>query len=357
MRFCTSQDKQTIPIRQFIRCLIAYIYSMINKLFKILALLLLVMVTVYALGPRVQFEDITKPEPSEWLRVPLENLDSLIALRESKVPKLKEDNHARISWAAEPGQKSNIAICYLHGFSASQEEGDPVHSQLAERYNANLYLARLYDHGRDDINTFKDVTPQQLIDSANEAIDIASRLGDTLVVVSCSTGGTLSAYLASIRDDIDVLVMYSPNIDIYDKKSHLLLMPWGKQIAEMVYGGSYSDHDYTPEQAQYWNKLYHIDGTFMLRSLLDQTMTERTFSKIDIPVFLGYYYENEENSDHVVSVEAMKLFFDKIKTPSHLKEEVAFITPRKHVLSSHLFSEDVAVVYEKTHQFLDAVLD
>lgn len=162
--------------------------------------------------------------------------------------------------------------------------------------------------------------------------------------------------MASKRDDIDALVMYSPNIDLYDKRSELLLMPWGEQIAKVVYGGDYSDHDYTPKQAQYWNKLYHIDATFMMRNMLDQTMTDEVFKKIDIPVFLGYYYEDEEHSDHVVSVQAMRDFYQTISTPKSQKMEVAFITPRKHVLSSYLFSQDVGVVIDSTVSFIDKVI-
>lgn len=329
---------------------------MLKKLLYILAAILLLLLIVYLCGPKVSFDKIVDSPPTKWATMPLEKLDQAIADKEATIKDLKPDNQARIVWQDSTKSRTGIAVCYLHGFSASQEEGDPVHQTIADTLGANMFLSRLYDHGRSDINSFQNMTPQQLIDSANEAIDIASRLGDTLLVVSCSTGGTLSAYLASKRDDIDALVMYSPNIDLYDKRSELLLMPWGEQIAKVVYGGDYSDHDYTPKQAQYWNKLYHIDATFMMRNMLDQTMTDEVFKKIDIPVFLGYYYEDEEHSDHVVSVQAMRDFYQTISTPKSQKMEVAFITPRKHVLSSYLFSQDVGVVIDSTVSFIDKVI-
>lgn len=45
--------------------------------------------------------------------------------------------------------KTKYAFVYLHGFSASEKEGHPVHRNIAKHFNANLYLARLQGHGLD----------------------------------------------------------------------------------------------------------------------------------------------------------------------------------------------------------------
>ena len=36
-----------------------------------------------------------------------------------------------------------MSVVYLHGFSASQEEGDPVHYDFAQKFGCNLFLAAL----------------------------------------------------------------------------------------------------------------------------------------------------------------------------------------------------------------------
>jgi hypothetical protein len=60
------------------------------------------------------------------------------------------DNEARIVWANDSlKQKTEYAIVYLHGFSASQEEGNPVHRNIAKQFGCNLYLSRLSQHGVD----------------------------------------------------------------------------------------------------------------------------------------------------------------------------------------------------------------
>ena len=327
--------------------------AMFKKLSKVLIAVFLLLVIIYLLGPRVKFDAIKEPSDSHWLTEPIGDLDSLIAAQEATVVDLKPDNQARIIWNDTVGVRTGISVVYLHGFSASQEEGDPIHEDVAKRYGANLYLARLDDHGRSDSMSFVNSTPQKMIDSANEAIDIGTRLGDTLIVISCSTGGTLSAYLASIRDDIDALVMYSPNIDLYDSKSELLLNPWGKQIAELVFGGIYNTIKYDDNAIKYWNDAYHINGAFMVRDLLDKTMTNQVFSKIKIPVFLGYYYKDEERSDHVVSVPDMVDFFNAISTPSQLKRKVAYPDAERHVISSWIFSKSIDKVKNDTYEFLD----
>lgn len=326
---------------------------MFNKSITVLLVLLVIGVLVYAVGPRVEFNSIHAPLESKWLSIPLLEMDSLIAKREALVTDMKPDNEARIIWHDSIGVSTGISIVYLHGFSASQEEGDPIHTEVAKRYGANLYLARLYDHGRSDSMSFKDITPQDMIDSASEAIDIGTRLGDTLVVISCSTGGTLSAYLASIRDDIDALVMYSPNIDLYDQKSELLLKPWGKQIAQTVFGGMYNTISYDDNAIKYWNDAYHIQGTFMVRDLLNQTMTKEVFNRIDIPVFLGYYFKDEKQSDHVVSVPDMLDFYNAISTPDNQKVRVAYPDAERHVISSWIFSKSIDKVKADTYSFMD----
>lgn len=328
---------------------------MLKRGFKFLLALIIICIITYLLGPTVKFDKVYKPKSSHWLDTPLSQLDSLIAMKESKIANLKPDNEARIIWNDSIGERTGISVVYLHGFSASQEEGDPLHTSVAKRYNANLYLARLDDHGRADSMSFENTMPQDLINSANEAIDIGKQLGDTLIVMSCSTGGTLSAYLASFRDDIDALVMYSPNIDLYDKKSELLLKPWGMEIAEQVFGGEYVTIQYDDNAIKYWNDAYHINGTFMIRNLLDQTMTKEVFESIEIPVFLGYYFKDEEYSDHVVSVPDMIDFYNAISTPDHLKRKVAYPNAERHVISSWVFSQSIEEVTNDTYNFLDEI--
>jgi esterase/lipase len=328
---------------------------MVKLLLKIVGISLLGIVVLYAIGPRATYESVDgKIAP---LSLKLSDLDKYIAEKEGKISQLKPDNEARIVWNDSTKSVTEYSIVYLHGFSSSQEEGDPIHESFAQRYGYNLYLPRLEDHGRMDSNTFINLTPQSYLESAKEAIAIGNLIGEKTIVMSCSTGGTLSAYLAAENPDkIHAQIMFSPNIDLYDPTSEALTLPWGKEIAEMTFGSEYNRLNYAPEAQKYWNTSYHINGIIAIKSLINQTMRPEVFKKISQPVFLGYYYRNEEEQDKVVSVEEMKEFFANISSPSDQKIMIAFPEAGRHVISSHVMSKDVKGVMTATFSFAEEIL-
>ena len=104
-----------------------------------------VLVAFYLIGPKPGSVDLD-PEIGD---IPLSglSLEEWVNEGERSVERLKYDNQARIIWYDTLRQKTPFAIVYLHGFSASQGEGDPIHQEVAERYGMNLYLSRLSGHG------------------------------------------------------------------------------------------------------------------------------------------------------------------------------------------------------------------
>lgn len=319
-------------------------------------LLVLVGVTTLGLlfGPKPEFPRYAL-DPM-YLKVQLEDLDAYVADQESNVDNLKRDNQARIVWHNDSIAKTEYSLVYLHGFSASQEEGNPVHRDFAKRYGMNLFLARLEDHGRSDPNSFEGLTPKALITSAKEAIAIGALLGEKVVVMSCSTGGTYSIMLAPDDERISALIMYSPNIAIKDPAAALVTYPWGQQLLRQVMGGETNHIDYEPAAKQYWNEDYHVDGIVAMQSLLDDGMKEEYFAEIDIPVYLGCYYQDEVHQDQVVSVEKMEWFFENITTPSAKKRFVKFPQAGRHVFTSKTMKDEFDVVQASTNSFAEEVL-
>src|SRR5687768_352083 len=99
----------------------------------------LLLVGVYFLGPSPEKPKYDKAMPA----VPEgTELEKYIANRESKHV-VKPNNEARIVWHDSARQKTPYAVVYLHGFSASQIEGDPIHQKFAQAFGCNLYLHRL----------------------------------------------------------------------------------------------------------------------------------------------------------------------------------------------------------------------
>lgn len=307
-----------------------------------------------AIGPRQQFEDFDgKIAP---IQMALEDVADYIAEKENQVADLFPENKARVIWA-DSIRKTPYAVVYLHGFSASAMEGAPLHQEFASRYGCNLLLARLADHGRNSKESFLKLTPKMMVESAKEAIALGQLLGERVILMSCSTGGTLSAYLAAENPDlIAAQIMYSPNIALYSSASTLLTKPWGLQLARVIQGGDYRSFEVPKSCDPYWTTTYRVEGLIALKALIDATMTKAVFERISHPVFIGCYFKNEEEQDKVVSVEAMRAFFRDIKTPAEDKVFVAFPEVKTHVISAGCQSKDFPSVQQATYQFAETVL-
>jgi pimeloyl-ACP methyl ester carboxylesterase len=323
-----------------------------KKGLKIFGISLLALGGVYLAGPRPTF-----PAPSFEQIKPafqLSDVEQYVKNKEAQVA-LRPDNEARIVWA-DSTRQTEYSVVYLHGFSATQEEGNPLHRDFAARYGCNLYLSRLPMHGETNPDAFEKMSPAALIDGAKEAIAIGKVLGKKVIIIGCSTGGTLGVLLAKNDPDITALMLYSPNIDIADPAANLLTMPWGQQIAEAVSGGKYHKWQGEPGVDQYWSTSYRIEGLSAVQSLVETTMTPENFKAVTQPVFMGYYYKDEEHQDAVVSVAAMHPFFDQISTPANLKRKVAFPNADHHVVCGRLVSKDIAGVEAESYKYAEEVL-
>lgn len=317
--------------------------------------IILLLVLVYLLGPKKTYPAFDANLPI--IEVKLEDLDAYISNKEAQINNLKPNNESQIIWA-DSVRKTAYSIVYLHGFSASPMEGAPVHLQTAARYGCNMYLHRIKGHGINDSTSFVNLTPGDMIDAAKEALVIGEKLGEKVILMSASTGSTLSIYLATEHPDkIEAMLMYSPNIDLAMSSSRMLTKPWGLPLVRWMAGGNIRQmQDTEGEAANYWTTRYHIAGLVALRELVDRTMTDERFKALKTPFFMGYYYEDEENQDSAVSVAAMRDFFTKVSTPTEKKVELAFPKAKAHVITSKFRSQDLEGVANATYQYMEEVL-
>ncbi|MBS9460775.1 alpha/beta hydrolase [Flagellimonas sp. 389] len=325
------------------------------KIVKGVLLLIVILGLVYFFGPKVAVPDMDKTLPK--VTSDLVELEEWITKREASVENLKPNNDAQIIWFDSIPKKTEYSIVYLHGWSASRMEGHPLHIETAKRYGCNLYLPRLAGHGLVEKEAMLDLTADALVASAKEAIAIAKQLGDKVIIMATSTGGTLALHLAGGDADVVGLLLYSPNIEIYDPNAKLLGGPWGLQLAKLVKQGNYHEPESTEEEKKYWTPKYRVEALTHLQTLVDNTMVPETFEKVDQPVFLGYFYKNDSIQDKVVSVPAMLQMYDQLGTPEDLKRKIAFPEVGEHVMTSFVTSKDLSSVQKETHLFFDEVLN
>ncbi|MFC3560702.1 alpha/beta hydrolase [Pedobacter jamesrossensis] len=324
-----------------------------KKRYKVLLSLSAIIVAGYLIGPKPK-KPVYSTAP---INVPdLKDLDNYVKTIESK-HKIKPGNEAEIIWADSIHQQTEYAVVYLHGFSASKTEGNPVHLHLAKKLKANLYLARLAEHGIDTIAPMQYFTADKLWETSKQAYEIGKKLGKKVILVGTSTGGTVALKLAATYPEINSLILLSPNVAINDKNAWLLNDPWGLQIARKVLGSDERLVDgRTLEYKKYWYTNYRIESLVELQEFIESTMTKSVFEKVKQPVLMLYYYKNELEQDPVVRVDAMLKMFDELGTPTELKKKIAIPNAGNHVLGSYLTSKDLPSVVTSIDNFAGNVL-
>jgi esterase/lipase len=214
----------------------------------------------------------------------------------------------------------------------------------------------LHDAGIRDSEAFDDLTPENFWAGAKQALAVAQQLGDSVIVMGCSAGGMLTVALASQHPEIKGIMLYSPCMAIYQNKLAAATGPWGRQILNAVNGTARDITTYKPDRAKYWLTRYRSEGLVTLQQMMDVVAQPDIYAKIKMPVWVGYYYKDEENQDKVVSVEAMLTLFDQIGTPVSQKQKVAFPESGDHVIASHFTSRDIAGVVHESDKFITEVL-
>jgi len=325
------------------------------RFLKISAAITATLLIVYLLGPypSTPYYNNTLPVvPSGSIA-----LEQYVKAQESKHT-LKPDNEARIVWANDfTKEKTEYAIVYLHGFSASQEEGNPLHRNIAKQFGCNLYLARLAEHGIDTVDALINFTPERLWETAKEAYAIGKQLGKKVILMGTSTGSTVAIQLAAAYPDVDGLVLLSPNIAINDPNAWLLNKPWGLQLARLVKKGNYNlITGKNPTYRNYWNDKYRLEATSQLQELLETTMTIATFKSVNQPVLVLYYYKDETHQDKVVKVSAMKEMFNELGTVTDKKKMIPIPGAGEHVLASPIVSHDINTPMREVASFLSTVM-
>jgi len=328
-----------------------------KKFLTATSIVLIVLVIIYLSGPKSPEPTFNENLPSIQLQT--NEVEPYIKNKESKL-KVKPDNESRIIWACDSlKNKTSYCLLYIHGFSASWFEGEPVHRDFARRYGMNLYIPLLASHGIDTTEALIDMTPDRLYESAKEALVVAHSLGEKVILMSTSTGGTLSLKLAAeFPGMMDGLILLSPNVAINNPAAFLLSKPWGLQIARNVYKSKYriTNTDFASEDCKYWNCKYRLEAVCYLQQLVESTMKKETFSRINKPIFLGYYYKDEQNQDKTVRVDAMLRMFDELGTPENLKQKIAFPKAGGHPIGCKLCSKAWQDVEKASYQFAEEKL-
>ena len=326
-----------------------------TKIGIILLALIVIGVAIYLLGPKPstpKFETVNITLTSD-----LELLERQIYENEKLTPGIRQGCEAKIVWADSMAKiKTKLAFLYIHGGTSTHVEGAPIHRNIAKRYNANLYLARLAGHGVDlGDSTLAAETADDYVHSAEHALAVAKSLGNEVIVMGTSFGGALTTYLASRHPEIKAIILYSPCIETYDTRTGIFTKPWGLQLVKFISGSETVDIQApSAEYARYWTTHYSLNFIAQFQNFLSHANTPEAFAKIKCPVFMGYWYKNENVKDTIASVPAMLKMFKELGSAN--KQKQAFPNAGNHGLPTPILSKDVESVQKATEGFLDRII-
>jgi len=208
----------------------------------------------------------------------------------------------QIIWAGEPGSQTPLSVVYLHGFSASQQEVRPLPELVASGLGANLFFTRLTGHGRDG-SAMAEASAGDWIEDTAEAMAIGRRLGQRVLVLATSTGGTLAAIAASdaaLRQDLAGIAMISPNFEIANPSAKLLTLPAARHWVPIVAGEERSFEPRNAEQEKYWTTRYPVVSVLALAALVKHART-LDFTATSTPALITF-----SDADKVVNPSATR---------------------------------------------------
>ena len=223
-----------------------------------------------------------------------ENLNSYLMVQEKKFNDITIGVQKRVIWADKVGKKTPLSIIYIHGFSATSEEIRPVPDQIASALKANLYYTRLTGHGRSPMAMAEPNVADWMSDMA-EAIAIGRKIGQRIIVISTSTGSTLSATAALnpiLSRDISGFIFISPNFGINNPFAELLTWPAARWWVPLIAGKMRHSTPRNKQHSKFWTTSYPTVAAIPMAAIV-KAVTEKDFSKVTIPALFYFSLEDE----------------------------------------------------------------
>ena len=301
------------------------------SLWKALSGVIVVLLATFFLGPVNDFGADT-PTPRPAAPTSLNELDPWLAESEASFKDLRAGTAKGVVWAEGEKRKTAWSVVYIHGFSASRLETAPVADEVAKALGANVFYTRLTGHGLSG-EAMGQASAQDWMADTLEAIQIGQTLGDKVLVISCSTGSTLSTWLGTTPQaaKVNAFVFISPNFGLKNKMSELINGPWGKQIATAVSGDTISYEQTDPREKMAWTGAYPTQALFPMMALVKK-VRDSDLSAFKTPVLVLY-----SAADQTVDPNMIKQAFAQLGSGQKTIDAVIYSQSKgQHVLAGDI---------------------
>ncbi len=265
------------------------------------------------------------------------DLDAYLLASESRFTDIRPGTEKQIIWAnPRDRRKTPFSIVYLHGFSATRQEVAPLCDIVATALSANLFYTRLTGHGRDGA-ALSLATTGDWAGDAIEALAISQRLGERVIVIGTSFGGTLATWLASQdkQNSIFSLVLVSPNFGLKHPASGILTWPWARYWVPLVMGRNRSWTPMNERHGRYWTSRYPSTALLPMAGVVARVQA-LDFKHLNTPVLMIFAME-----DRIVDSRKTKQLFEY--WGAHQKQKVlinASGDPQNHLIVGDIISPE-----------------
>lgn len=297
-----------------------------------LLILVILIAGAFLFAPKESTDTTVRFDPS----VLGQDLDAYLTKQEARFDDITNGAEKRIVWAGEAGEQTDLAIVYVHGYSATSEEIRPVPDNVAMSNGANLYFTRLAGHGRPG-DAMSEPNMNDWVQDMAETMEIGRRIGKKVVVISTSTGATLAILAASdpeVSKNLAGLVLVSANFAPADPAAQLAYLPFARSWIPALAGEWYEWEPFNDQQREFWTWRYKSTAIFPMMSLL-KVVNGLDLSTIKTPS-LWIYSDNDQVIQPALIAEAAEAWGG----PKQIEKRVVGPndSPSSHVIAGDILS-------------------
>ena len=208
------------------------------------------------------------------------NVDHYLEKREKEVLGLQPGVCKEVTWAEKRGKKTKFSIIFLHGFTASKFELSPFPNAVALGLKANIYNARLSGHGCGGEALGK-VKVKDWVFDLSEALEIGRKIGEKIIIIGSSTGGTLATVAASEKN-VSGIIFVSPNFKVRYRFFQIFTLGFARFWIPLIFGKYREFQPISKEHAIYWTTRYPIVAIVTMATLVKKVVSQN-FDKKNCP--------------------------------------------------------------------------
>ena len=264
--------------------------SLVKFILKTFLVIAILLGLLFFLGPYEDSDLRADFDPS----VLDKGVAAYFAERESMIQGITPGVEKRVIWAGAAEAETGWSVLYLHGFSATSEEIRPVADRVAEGLGANLVYTRLQGHGLGG-PAMAEATVQGWMTDVAEGMAAARKVGERVLILSTSTGGTLAAAAAvdeNLSEDLAGIVFISPNFGINNPLAPLLTLPAARYWLPQVAGAERSFEPRNEGQGKYWTTSYPSVATLPMAALVKE-VAALDLSDAEVPALFWFSTEDQ----------------------------------------------------------------